>query len=280
MKTKRRRPAISVCVLTYGDHLDLVSRCLESVVAAGKRDDYCLIVGANAVSTASKRYLRNLRAKGVIDRLHLSTRNINKCPMMRRMFEKVRTEFICWLDDDSYFTEAGALDFYLEKARTSPDATAIWGRVAVCNFPHDFIDVPDVVTWVRAASWYRQLTPPSWDPGGKGEFDYDECGTGDGRWIFVVGGFWFVRTRAIRALDWPDRRLIKLGDDVLLGEALRQHGWDYAHTDARGVAVNTAPRRGEVGELQRRRSTGSRSTDKRSPSSVRPGRRQAPLRFA
>jgi len=46
-------------------------------------------------------------------------------------------------------------------------------------------------------------------------------------------------------MDWPDKRLIMQGEDVFLGEAMRQHGWAIANNEGRGVAVNTERRRGE-----------------------------------
>ena len=55
---------------------------------------------------------------------------------------------------------------------------------------------------------------------------------GDGRWFFVVGGCWWIRTCAVRELDWPDPRLVKGSDDVYLGEAIRQRGWDIADLEA------------------------------------------------
>ena len=97
--------------------------------------------------------------------------------------------------------------------------------------------------FVRTASWYGQLPPPSWRPGGKGEMDFHGKGTGDGRWVFIVGGCWLIRTSVIRALDWPDPRLVKESDDVYLGEAIRQQGWEMAHLDAE-VAINQRERRG------------------------------------
>jgi len=124
----------------------------------------------------------------------------------------------------------------------------LWGHAAVCDHPNAFApDIEDVEAYVRTAAWYRGLPPPSWRPGGKGEFDYEGKGTGDGRWFFVIGGCFLIRTCVLRALDWPDRRLIKMGDDVLLGEAIRQHGWRLRNTGSMGVAIDIQPRRGDNG---------------------------------
>jgi GT2 family glycosyltransferase len=93
------------------------------------------------------------------------------------------------------------------------------------------------------------LTPPYWRPGGKGEFNFEGRGTGDGRWFFIPGGCWLMRTAALRELDWPDRRIIKMGNDVFLGEAIRQQGWELENIGSPGVAINTEARRGDPGCL-------------------------------
>jgi GT2 family glycosyltransferase len=165
--------------------------------------------------------------------------------MMRRMFEEIETEFIWWLDDDCYIIEPATLAHWLKQSLAAPGSTVMWGQMAFCG--HGFTDIGDVFGFVRTASWYRGLPPPSWYPGGKGEFNFQNKGTGDGRWFFVVGGCWLIRTWAVRALDWPDKRLIKLGDDVFLGEAIRQNGWALENIDTPGVAINTQPRRGQTG---------------------------------
>jgi hypothetical protein len=240
-------PEVTICVLTYGDHLRLARRVVESIGDSCPRSGYVLVVGANAVSEETRTYLEARRAAGEIDHLIRSQVNLNKCPMMRRMFERVTTEFIWWFDDDSYVTARGALAQWLEAARTASVSTVMWGEVNRCQRSTDFTDLQDVVGFVRHARWYRGLPPPSWRPGGKGEFNFENRGSGDGRWDFVVGGCWMIRTSAVRALDWPDRRLVKLGDDVFLGEAIRQQGWQLGNIGTPGVAINTEPRRGQAG---------------------------------
>jgi hypothetical protein len=236
-------------VLAFGDHSRLARRCLESIQRNCERSLCRLIVGANEVGQKTRAYLEELQQEGAIDRLYLSRRNLNKCPMMRRMFAGVDTEFIWWFDDDSYVKHPQALRWHLRLARHSPATTVMWGRAAQCLHSFQFINLEDAASFVRQAKWYGGLTPPSWAPGGKGEFNFEGHGTGDGRWRFITGGCWWIRTRTIRALDWPDRRLIKLGDDVLLGEAIRQQGWNIGDTGGAGVAINTRPRRGSDGKV-------------------------------
>jgi len=71
------------------------------------------------------------------------------------------------------------------------------------------------------------LPPPSGRPGGKGEFNLWARGLGDGRWRFVSGGCFLIRTAAVQAMDWPDRRLFVVAEDIFLGEAVRQQSWDF-----------------------------------------------------
>jgi hypothetical protein len=88
------------------------------------------------------------------------------------------------------------------------------------------------------------MPPPSWEPGGRGVTEFEGRRSGDGRWFFVTGGCWFIRTGAVRAMDWPDPRLVKAADDVLMGEAIRQQGWAMDDIGALGVAISGADRRG------------------------------------
>jgi GT2 family glycosyltransferase len=160
------------------------------------------------------------------------------------MFDGIETEFIWWFDDDSYVLESNALPEWLGHARAAPESTVLWGQCAFCDNTESFTSLEDVSGFVRSAAWYRGLPPPSWRPGGKGEFDFENRGSGDGRWFFILGGCWLVRTRTIRALDWPDPRL--KDDDVFLGEAIRQNGWKLGNIGTPGVALNTEPRRGNM----------------------------------
>jgi GT2 family glycosyltransferase len=208
-------------------------------------------VGANAVGAKTAQYLRNLRANGEIDHLIHSRENLNKCPMMREMFRKVQSEFIWWFDDDSYIQEKEACERWLGAAEQALKSTVMWGQMAYCDSTMGFApNLADVVAFVRSASWYRGLPPPSWKPGGKGHFDFEGNGLGDGRWIFILGGCWLIRTSTIRALDWPDQRLQKEGDDVFLGEAIRQNGWTCMNIGTEGVEIDSEPRRGCAGAVE------------------------------
>jgi GT2 family glycosyltransferase len=163
------------------------------------------------------------------------------------MFSKISTDFIWWFDDDSYLEQPNTFDTWVKQARTASPNTVMWGQIAQCDKPEFFSEGIDVLDFVRTASWYRGMPPPSWRPGGKGEFDYRGLGVGDGSWLFILGGCWLIRTAAVRALDWPDPRLAKMGDDVFLGEAIRQQGWTLENQREAGLVINAGKPRGNPG---------------------------------
>jgi len=236
---------VSICVLTYGDYVDLVRRCIDSIRQHCPRAEYRLLVAANAPGAETREYLESLRTTGEIDTLICSEENVNKCPMMRRLFAEVQTEYIWWFDDDSWIEDAKTFSKWLDTARTASPETMLWGRVYYVSHEHEFCYGRDPVEWVRRAEWFAGKEPPSWQPGGKDVFEYEGRESGDGRWFFVAGGCWLIKTEAVRALDWPDRRLVKEGDDVYLSEALRQKGWQVQNMgQVNGIAINDHRRRG------------------------------------
>lgn len=238
------KPApVTIVLLTFGEHAALAERAVESFHTNCPRPGVHLLVGANAVGSATRRYLAAARDAGRIDGLVSSPVNLHKAPMMRRLLARVETEFTWWFDDDSFITLPAAFDHYLSAAVAAPADVVLWGQEAVCTQPAHFTPLADAVDWVRRARWYGGLTPPTWAPGGLGEFDYQGRGTGDGNWRFILGGAWFARTAALRQLGWPDSRLRRYGDDVFLCEALRQQGLRYQNTERFGIAIDTEPRR-------------------------------------
>lgn len=238
---------VSILVLTFGAYPELAKRSIGSVLEHCDRSDFELVVGANAVGAETEAYLKELKTSGWIDVLLESEENINQCPMMRRMLKRATREFVWWLDDDSYIIDSGALRRRLDLADSGDPTVVQWGRVAVCSHKETFTRRKDPVAFVRSATWYRGLPPPSWKVGGLGEFDYEGKGTGNGMWRFVLGGEWFMRRSALEAIGWPDPRIIKDGADVFLGEAIRQQGWSFAGVDVDDVVVDDAERRGSLG---------------------------------
>lgn len=239
----RRRPArptaaappeVTLCVLTCGDHLRLIRRCLRSLWRHAPRDAYRLVVGANGVSAPVLKWLERMRQAGRIDRLLVSPMDLSKCPMMARMLAEVRTPYVWWLDDDSSFKAPGTLEFWLTAARGSPPGVVLWGdRVLPAA---GWLEAPgtDWPAWIRAARWYRGRPLP-----------LRRRGAWLADWWFPAGGAWLARMDALRAIGWPDARLRIMLEDVIMGEALRQQGWRMANIGSLTRVDNYEPSRGE-----------------------------------
>lgn len=239
-------PPITVCVLTYGNHLDLVRKTLESIYAFGDRGLFRLVVGANEPGLATRAYLKQRERDGSIDRLIISESNLNKCPMMRRMLDGVETEYVWWFDDDSHLTEPGVMSFWLREAEQSAPHIVMWGQTAFMTIPPDeHLGGETAGAFVRSATWNRGLIPPSESDSEVAQTFIPHAETESLRWYFVLGGCWLIKTSALRATDWPDPRLAKGHDDVFLGEALRQQGLGIACV-SHGVAIDQAKRRGDA----------------------------------
>jgi hypothetical protein len=234
---------VSICVATYGPYPGLIERCLSSIISKCDRECYQLIVGCNAVDERALDYVVTLFRQGAIDSLHLSGENVNKCPMMRSIFSSVSGEYIWWFDDDSYIENHDALSRRLEIAMGSRQDTVMWGHQFFFSKEADFSFGTDVQKFVRTAPWFRGKTRRGW-PASDEAREVPDASDNDERWFFMTGGCWFARTSAIEALDWPDPRLVKSCDDVLLGEAIRQQGWQMQDIGPLGVRISEHVRRG------------------------------------
>jgi len=236
---------VTVCGLFYGSNRfspvkledgstityeDMHKRCLDSMQhtpVPGITADFCF--GLNCVNGLPiESYVDKLTDVGSQVHVEHSDVNICKCPMMRRMFDKVfdsDASWVIWLDDDSYFTDPS----WLSKL-----------GVLLQNYEIDVLGEMRWMTyaqqqkhWVKGSYWYRGLP-------------LQTNATGDEGINFPVGGFWAARTKVLKAINWPDSRIRHKGDDVMFGEAVRQN--KYAAIDITPhnipVVINGAERRG------------------------------------
>jgi hypothetical protein len=220
---------LTLCVLLYGDYLDIVKRCLKSVrqyLPPGFAD---LRIGMNAVSPRVREWVQRY-VDGTGARVYDSEENIFKYPMMRQMFNDppITTEWIMWLDDDSHLT---ASDF-------APRLEQF-----LAGKPCDYLGKPYIYTWLKPgqvkwieeASWYNGKAPLV----RRGRQGKEKRLTVE----FATGGFWCIRSAVVRALDWPDPRIGHNFGDVSLGEAIRQNDYRFGKFH-HGVAISDAKRRG------------------------------------
>jgi hypothetical protein len=254
------RVRATVCILTYGDYLDLYRRCLCSLLGHTPCDQIELRLGFNQAPGSYHYALGKLllgwrgpaversadgvergtfqTGSGMLVRTWNSPANLYKEPMSRLMYhdEPLNTEYVVWFDDDS-FVEAGWWE----------------GLCQVFDRGIDYVGQPWWVTYlpgqtemIRSQPWYREIPFASRD---------GKEGTS-----FMTGGFLALRCDRLLQANFPDTdfswkgdKLKQYGGDTLLGEIARQLGWSQATHD-KFIKVNVdlegkhpAPRRGGTG---------------------------------
>jgi hypothetical protein len=141
--------------------------------------------------------------------------------------QELSTEWVIYFDDDSHVTRNDWLQRLTLTIDREPDIDQ-WGRgYALWRRGQHIVD------FVTAAPWYRGFPLMR---------EADREGHDAAKFLFVTGGFWAIKSQVIRALNWPDPRLIQAHDDFLLGEAMRQNRYRIGMFEY-GVKINDAPRR-------------------------------------
>lgn len=207
----REQVSFTVCVLLYGDFPDLASRCLGSVVAILPSSRVVGIrLGLNNPSDrtlhAIAPLLHDLRDKQVdfLAYWNQSTALSYKYPTMRRMLldsSPVPSEYIVWLDDDTYLDPNPSFWDAVADKLTVPRKVDLLGPVYRAGAPFH----PHQRAAIKKQEWYtgKDIEPPH-------------------RASFVQGGFWVARNELLQRWSYPFYDLIHNGGDVILGELVRQ----------------------------------------------------------
>ncbi len=124
---------VTLAVLTYlpaeagyfAERLDVTRLCLASL-RANTPPDCDLLVFDNGSAQALTTHLQALHARGAIDYLVLSRRNIGKINALRTIFKMAPGEIVAYTDDDVYFMP-GWLDEHLKILDTFPDVGLVTG---------------------------------------------------------------------------------------------------------------------------------------------------------
>jgi GT2 family glycosyltransferase len=217
----------TVCVLLYGDYLDMIKRCLLSIKEHIPPEFAKVRIGMNEVSPRVRDWVwTNMTGDHIT--VFDSPKNIFKYPLMRRMFNEplIDTEWVMWLDDDSHIVD--------------PQFVTKLSKFLAEN-PYDYVGNPYIYTWlapgqvqwVKEADWYGGKPPLTRMKNGQTKYTVD----------FATGGFWCIRAEVVRALDWPDKRIGHNFGDVSLGEAIRQNDYRFGKF-YEGVAISDCERRG------------------------------------
>ncbi len=229
----------SINVLAYGDHPDILGRCLGSLLASFDGNLISDVrVGMNAVGDRSWQIIREF-AEAVPVTCHVYSetyeRNVMKYPLMRRMLydpeRPLKGSRVVWFDDDSFMWHG---------ARWS-EADRVWraNKPAIMGS----IYYP-AYTWTQTEKdaiseqpWYTGA-PLATKP------------------KFVQGGFWIADKEFLAKWDYPFRELRHNGGDVILGELCRQQKAQIVHfSDLIGI---NADKNGKESAAKRRGVTTSR----------------------
>ena len=217
--------SLTICVLLYGDFLELAQRCIRSIYKTVDPSIFEMRIGMNAVSEEVANWVNTeIVPKGNVT-LYTSTKNIRKYPKMREMFwnePQLATEYVMWFDDDSWPEDPQ----WLSKLDTWVGANPNFKVAGKKYFQHL---KPSQVNWLKTEPWYT----------GK---DVDRR-KGMPVSHFVTGGWWLTRTSVMKQLDWPSKTLGHNGGDVALGSAMFQNDIPI-HEYYDGIRISDAARRG------------------------------------
>lgn len=221
---------VTICILGYGDHFDILKRCLDGVLRTTARSQVEIRVGGNALCRDSINYIDMLQLRGDVDHINLSPDNRYKYPAMRQMFrsQPLTTEWLVWLDDDAEIVSENWLDLMLEQTLAGWDAGARWcGPLYTYHINQRWRD------WCEASGWYQSRKRP-WPA--------------DGNVIFCSGGLWLAHVPTLMAMDVPDARLENNKGDVTIGLQMYQAGAAVVNfsprPDKKHVRWSNSPRRG------------------------------------
>jgi hypothetical protein len=189
---------LSVLVGCYGNYPQYSIRAVESLLKnSSHRDNFNLYVGCNESSPEILHAFRKYLDIGSIDVLVENRENINKDPMMRVLLEFCRTPYALWLDDDSHVSPGW--DNEILKFITDNHPFDVGGHVFYINRRSD-----EYREFLRTRPWYVSQ-----------ELEQDPI------W-FATGGLFLARVEFLRQHNFPDRAMVKLADDVLMGELCQQ----------------------------------------------------------
>lgn len=241
---------ITICTCLYGNYPALAKRVIGSIMAHCDRSKFYLRVGCNMVCDETYEFVNSI--KNDIDDIYICKHNLNKDPMYKRMIFDMETKYHFWFDDDSAIEMPDTLNVYLEKAESSDDKVAMWGKLEYVdsmashiNKNYKEIKNPEEIAiyaykWIRSQKWYKGGPVPS------GRFKLGDMKKDYIRQEFLIGSAYFARTHVIKdVLEWPAKGMSKVLDDILLSEAVKQSGYEIYDMKGYGIMMNACSRRGD-----------------------------------
>lgn len=225
-------PIFSVCICTYGDHPELILRCLDSIIKEPiLKSELEVIVGCNDVSDEVMDELERRYRDGLISTLIRSPVNYNKAGMQRFMFRLARAPYVLSLDDDMYFKDFWSFKMKEQILATHPFEAA--GRLhALSNRTLWSGQKKPYDTYCQKKRWWRGKRPYGLEV------------------VFPAGQCFLVRTQFAIENDYPDLDMRIDWDDVLLGDLVIQldgkQNW-FKDELIELIVVDDIPSRGKHG---------------------------------
>ena len=196
-------PRISVLIGCFGDYPQYSLRAVRSVLDECREYGFEVLVGCNACCAETVQEVRKLIDAGRIQAVIESHGNRNKDPMMRLLIDMAAGPYVLWMDDDSHVLEGWAERLLKFMETRGPFDCA--GHVFYWHKNDEYR------VFLRQRPWY--ISEQAYLHGQ----DHQE------RTWFATGGFFIARTEFLRTHDFPDRRMIKHRDDIVLGDLISQH---------------------------------------------------------
>lgn len=227
----------TVFVLFYGPQQfhPLHMRCLNSIISSTPAGRIDLRVGSNELCAETCAVLDRLVEHGVITKHYRHPENARKYPVMREMFWDealpITTNYLLWFDDDSIADRNQQwLALLAHAILANPDA-GLFGADMTIRLSGAQQQMYRSRPWYRGKPFRMKNKQPA--PNGDNT-------------VFVAGGFWCMKTEAMRAANIPDEAITHNGGDYTIGEQLYQAGYEVVGWNRQKQYIHTSsvPRRG------------------------------------
>jgi hypothetical protein len=227
----------TVCVLLYGgaQYHNMHMRCLNSIISTCPPSRLDLRIGSNELCAETTAVIDRLVSHGIIRKHYRHTENALKYPVMREMFWDttlpIETNYVIWFDDDSIADRNQQWLALLAQTIVANPAGGLFGSDMAFR-----LDAAQQA-YFKSRPWYqgRPFRMKNRQPAPNGDMT-----------VFVAGGFFCLKTAALRAANVPDTTITHNGGDYTIGEQLYQAGYDVVAWNRQKQFIHTSsvPRRG------------------------------------
>lgn len=227
----------TVFILFYGSKAfhALHMRCLNSIISTCPPNRIDLRVGSNELCEETCAVLDRLVDHKIITKHYRHAENALKYPVMREMFHDpelpITTNYLIWFDDDSIADRNQQWLTLLAQAIIANPQAGLFGADMTIRLS------PAQQQMYKSRPWYRGLPFRM--------KNHKPAPNGDNT-VFVAGGFFCMKTEAMRAANVPDAELTHNGGDYTIGEQLYQAGYGVVGWNRQKQFIHTSsvPRRG------------------------------------